>query len=193
MSPPPGSVYWRLLPSRLRKAWERRSGSPLRVSGAAARSCSVKLQPGRLRSAGGRRPGPPPVTSRRSVSRHSIAQGAQVGDRQLVQVTDQTPQAQDVGVQGVHRRPVQGPHPVLQGLQLRPQQGDGGAQFMGDVRHPAAAGLLVALQGRGQGVEVASQAGDLIAAVHGHAGGEVPGGQPAGRLLDAPHRPHQPP
>ncbi len=70
-----------------------------------------------------------------------------------MEVIHQALEAQGVAVQGIHGGAVHGPQPVLQGLQLGAQQAQGQVRSSGgDVRHPAAFGLLVGLQGLGQGV-----------------------------------------
>ena len=51
--------------------------------------------------------------------------------------------------------------------------GHGRAQLVSDIAHEAAAGLVDFFQAAGHGVKGLGQLGQLIVALHGHAGGKI--------------------
>lgn len=74
-------------------------------------------------------------------------------------------------------------HPVLQGLVVDGQHGDGGAQLVGQVREHPSTGVLGALKPCGHGVERPCQLLHLGAGAHGRYAGVVPStGHGLGRL-----------
>lgn len=89
------------------------------------------------------------------------------------QVAHQLDQPHHLPVQAQRGLVVKGADAVLHGLDLGAHGGQGRAQLVGHVAQPLAAAGLDAAQLFGHGVEGACELGQLVVAVHGHAGLQV--------------------
>ncbi len=121
-----------------------------------------------------------------------ILQCARIGERQLIQILDQSAEPRALGLQRIERLRRGRSHAVLHGLDFAFENAERRAQFVRDVRAPFAARVARLFERGGQMIEVARQRAEFVVALGVDAPGQIARRERARSAGERAHRREQP-